>query len=47
MYSVCGCLQGQKEGVRSLKDGITGICELPNMCSGIQTLVLMIEQQVF
>lgn len=26
--------------------GITGICELPAICAGIQTLVLMTEQQV-
>lgn len=45
--SVCSQCMWVLAESRSLKDGITSICELPNMGSGIRTRVLMVEQQVF
>lgn len=41
---VCGVLAESRGGIESLRVGIMGICELPNLGVRIQTLVLMIEQ---
>lgn len=41
------CLRRLEEGVRSLGAEVTGVCEPSVICAGIQTPVLMAEQQVF
>lgn len=45
--SVGRCWQSPEQDVRSFTAGIIGICELPDVGTGIRTLVLMTEQQVF
>lgn len=37
----------KRVGIIFLEAKVTGVCELPNMGVGIQTLDLIIEQQVF
>lgn len=40
------CPWSPEEGVRCLGAGVTGVSEPANMGAGVQSLVLMVEQQV-
>jgi hypothetical protein len=44
---VCRGMRRLEEGVESLRAGVVGRCEVPDMNAWVQTVVLMIEQQIF
>lgn len=42
---VCRGMRRLEEGVESLRAGVVGHCEVPDMNAWVQTLFLMVEQQ--